>query len=214
MTGDRAIATHAALSQFGLAVLAFYALLWGAQLLLPGSAAAGAVLVSAALGGAALTRPGWNLQPTRIGRYVLALLVLLLASAAAAAAFLRLLEIANPYGASSRNLLGVLPAIVLLTGMEELLFRQVMFRWLERRAVPPRTIVAATAAGFGLAHLGAMFGPLAVGWAFHLSQSLYLIWIGLLLGELRRTSGSWLVSWIAHAGYNAAVLVFLAVQLA
>ena len=45
-----------------------------------------------------------------------------------------------------------------------------------------------------------------VGGLFYLLQSLYMVWVGLLLGELRRASGSWVTSWAGHAGYNVAVL--------
>jgi hypothetical protein len=36
-----------------------------------------------------------------------------------------------------------------------------------------------------------------------------MMWVGLVLGELRRTTNSWAMSWVGHAVYNMAVLSFL-----
>lgn len=42
-----------------------------------------------------------------------------------------------------------------------------------------------------------------------LLQSGYLVWVGILLGGLRRASGSWLISWLGHLSYNITVLFVL-----
>jgi len=44
---------------------------------------------------------------------------------------------------------------------------------------------------------------------FYLLQSAYAVWTGILLGEVRRTTGSWSMSWLGHFGYNVAVLYLL-----
>ncbi len=90
------------------------------------------------------------------------------------------------------------------TGIEELLFRQVIYPWLERGQLSNCVKVLATAVAWGCGHLGGAFAQTYE--IFGLLQGLYLIWIGVLLGELRRTSGSWPVSWIGHIVYNATFL--------
>jgi hypothetical protein len=44
---------------------------------------------------------------------------------------------------------------------------------------------------------------------FHALQSLYLVWVGLLLGEIRRVTSSWPMSWLGHFGYNVTLLFIL-----
>lgn len=105
--------------------------------------------------------------------------------------------------------MAALPAILASTGIEELLFRQVMYRWLEKRGVPGQAAIGATALAFAWAHLGPIFTGSPIGVTFHLSQSTYLVWIGILLGEVRRLTSSWLMPWLGHFCYNATVLWFL-----
>jgi hypothetical protein len=50
----------------------------------------------------------------------------------------------------------------------------------------------------------------ASGAALVTVQSAYMLWIGVLLGEIRRATGSWPMAWLGHFGYNIAVLHFLA----
>jgi hypothetical protein len=69
---------------------------------------------------------------------------------------------------------------------------------------------ACDVSAFGGAHFGPMLKVEAVSGPFYLLQSLYLVWVGLLLWELRRVSGSWAISWAGHIGYNVAVLLLLA----
>ncbi len=99
-----------------------------------------------------------------------------------------------------------------VTAAEELLFRHVLFRWLEMRGIAERMVVISTSVAFGGAHLGPLLTVEPVGRVFYLLQSLYMLWIGLLLGELRQVSGSWTISWIDHIGYNVAVLFLLSQQ--
>jgi hypothetical protein len=68
----------------------------------------------------------------------------LVGSAALAAYVLRLLQIPVPYDTATLNVARVLPGVLLVTGIEELLFRQVMFRWLEESQVSGRRTVLAT----------------------------------------------------------------------
>jgi hypothetical protein len=56
------------------------------------------------------------------------------------------------------------------------------------------------------AHLGPLLIGGKVAGPFYLLQSLYMVWIGLLLGELRRGTDSWVMSWAGHATYNVTVL--------
>jgi membrane protease YdiL (CAAX protease family) len=197
---------------FASAVLGFYVLLWGAELLFPRTAASALVLVAATLAAVFVVRPGWNIRPGGNAGYSTFLFGLLLASAAAAAGFLRWFEVPVPYAPSSLN---IGTATVAIAGgaaaVEELLFRQVAFRWLERRKVPEKQIVLATAAAYGLAHSGGLFAASAELRLFYLLLSFYLIWMGMLLGELRRASGSWAVSWLGHLGHNLAVLALLSI---
>lgn len=70
-------------------------------------------------------------------------------------------------------------------------------------------LVLSTSVAFGGAHLGPLFIGGEVDGPFYLLQSLYMVWVGLLLGELRRVTQSWVISWVGHAGYNVAVLFVL-----
>jgi hypothetical protein len=142
---------------FGFAVLACFALIWGAELVFPKSAASAIALVTVIVVGIWIVRPGWNLRPARFGGYWLALFGLLLASAAAAAWFLELLQAPQPYDFSTLNIIAALPGAFVLSGIEELLFRQVMYRWLEQRQVSGRSAVVATALAYALGHLGPIF---------------------------------------------------------
>ena len=203
--------TRRPLAVFGSAMLVFYVLLWGAELAFPGTVASAVVLVVATSAAALVTRPGWNIRAGGSVRYLLFVFGLLLASAAAAAGLLKAFKIALPYDPSSPNLLAALPAIAVLAAIEELLFRQVAFRWLEQRQLPQKKIVLATAVAYALAHSGALFTVGTEARLFYVLLSLYLIWIGMLLGELRRASGSWVVSWLGHVSYNLAVLALLSI---
>jgi hypothetical protein len=136
----------------------------------------------------------------------------LLASGAGAAWFLRLFEVPIPYhDLSTRAIVRAVPAILAITGIEELLFRQVMYRWLERQRLSARSIVIATALAFACAHLGPILTQSSIGRTFYLLQSAYMVWIGALLGQIRGATGSWLLSWLGHFGYNVAVLYVLSV---
>ena len=198
---------------FACAVFVFYSLLWGAELLFPKSAASAMVLVAIVVLGIWIARPGWNVRQVRLGRYFLLLFGLLLISAAIAAWLLTFFKIPFPYDFSTLKITAAIPAIIAITGIEELLFRQVMYRWLEQRKVTGRYIVIATALAFGGAHLGPVFIGSSIGATFFLLQSMFMIWIGALLGEIRNTTGSWLMSWLGHFVCNFAVLYFLSVAL-
>jgi len=193
---------------FGIAVLGFCLLFWGAQILFPGGTASTVILVLTTLVGIGFVQPGWNIWPSRPVGYWAVLFGLLLGSATLAAFVLRLSKIPTPYDTSSLNIMTLLPGIMAMTGVEELLFRQVLFRWLEQQRISAKGAVLATTVAFGVAHLGPMFTSAQVNGPFYLLQSVYMVWIGLLLGELRRASESWVMSWGGHAGYNVAVLGF------
>jgi len=122
---------------------------------------------------------------------------------------LRLSKIPTPYDITSFDIVRLLPGLMAMAGVEELLFRQVLFRWLEMQSVAAREIVISTAIAFGSAHLGPLFVEGEISGPFYLLQSLYMVWVGMLLGELRRASGSWAISWVGHIGYNVAVLFLL-----
>lgn len=50
--------------------------------------------------------------------------------------------------------------------------------------------------------------------SFSLDQSIashLMLWIGTLRGEIRNTTGSWLMSWFRYFGYNITVLYLLSV---
>ncbi len=194
---------------FGLAVLGFYLLFWGAQVLFPGSVASTIVLVFVTIVGIALVQPGWNVRPSRPAGYWAVLFSLLLGSAAFAAYVLTSLKIPTPYDSVKLTILAILPGVVAVTGIEELFFRQVMFRWLEQHQISGRGVVLTTSVAFAGAHLGPLLMVEPAGRVFYLLQSLYMLWVGLLLGELRRVSGSWTTSWAGHIGYNVTVLFFL-----
>ena len=200
------------ITAFSFAVLGFYGLLWGAQWLFPGSVVSSVVLVLTTMGGVALVRPGWNIKPSGSVGYGTALFGLLFGSATLAAYVLRLSNIPTPYDIATLNIVMFLPGIMTVTGVEELLFRQVLFRWLEQQQISARGVVFATSVAFGGAHLGPLLIGGDVSGPFYLLQSLYMAWVGLLLGELRRASQSWAMSWVGHAGYNVAVLFFLALN--
>lgn len=119
-----------------------------------------------------------------------------------------LFKIPIPYDVSKLALAPAIPAIIAIAGIEELLFRQVLHRWLERRVLS-RTAVVATALAFGWGHLGPIFTGSPIGPSFYLLQSAFLVWIGMLLGEIRRATDSWLIAWLGHFGYNMTVLYFL-----
>jgi membrane protease YdiL (CAAX protease family) len=197
---------------FAAVVLAVSALIWGAESAFPQSSASAVVLVAITVLGLWVVRPGWHLRPVRAGGYWLAPVGLLLASAAGAAWFLVHHGIALPYDMATLNIAAAIPAIIAITGIEELLFRQVLYRWLEQRAVSARGAVIATAVAFGWAHLGPVFVGSAIGAAFYLLQSAYMVWIGLLLGEIRRATGSWTLPWFGHFSYNLAVLYCLSIM--
>lgn len=194
---------------FAFAALCFFALLWGTELFFSGTGAI--VLVASTALGIGIVRPGWNFRPLQCGKYCLVLFGLLFASAAVAAWFLTFFRIPVPYDFTTLKIAAAVPGIVAITGIEELLFRQVMYRWLEQRHVSSRSAVAATALAFGCAHLGPVFIGSQIGVIFFLLQSAYMLWIGALLGEIRHTTGSWLMSWLGHFGYNVVVLYFLSV---
>jgi hypothetical protein len=196
---------------FSFAVLGFYAVFWSARLLFPGGAAAGIVLVLATVIGL-FTRPGWNIRPGQPTGYWAVLFGLLLGSTAAAVLFLKFFKIPHPYDAATLNLIALLPGILAVTAIEELLFRQVMFKWLQKRQVSSRTTVIATSVAFACAHLGGALAPIDGGRTFYILQSLYMLWIGGLLGEIRRVTDSWLTSWLGHAGYNVTVLLLFSVM--
>lgn len=197
--------------RFTFAVLAFYLLLWGAELLFPKSAASAIVLAAVIVFGILIVRPGWNLRPTKPGVYFLPLFALLIISAGLAAWLLTIFSISLPYDFKTLNIATALGGIFAFAGIEELLFRQVMYRWLEQRNLPGRAVVIATALAYGGGHLGPVVYGSSIGSAFYLLQSLFLIWIGVLLGEIRRSTGSWLMPWLGHFCYNVAVLYFLSV---
>lgn len=197
------------LTTFSFAMLGFYALLWGAQMLFPGNAASTVVVVLVTIAGIVIIRPGWNIRPGRPVGYWAVLFSLLLGSAVIAAYFLRLIKIPLPYDTAALNTLTVLPGVAAVTFIEELLFRQVMFRWLEKHLISGRAAVLATAAAFGCAHLGPVLTQISGDVRFYLLQSLYMLWVGALLGEIRRATNSWVMSWIGHSAYNLAVLFLL-----
>ena len=194
--------------------LAAFALLWGAELLFPGSVASAIVLVVITVLGFWIVHPGWNLQRKPLRKNWPGLFGLLLISAAGAAWFLAHFNIPLPYDFSKLNLISSMPVILAITGIEELLFRQVMYRWLEQRGLPTRTALVATALAFGWAHLGPAFIGSSIGVTFYLLQSAYMVWIGILLGKIRCSMQSWAMSWLGHFSYNLSVLFFLSLAYA
>lgn len=194
-----------ALRSFAVASGLFLASLWYTQYIRSPSLGA-AVLAVAVVGGAAVVRPGWNIRPTSTLAGSLLWITLLAASGAAAAAVLITARVPLPYDVPRINVWAALPGMAALVSAEELLFRQVMFRWLESRYVRPRVVIWLTGAVFGMAHLGPAFvseSPLRL---FTCLQTLYLTLVGGLLGELRRSSGSWAVSSVGHVAHNVSVL--------
>jgi hypothetical protein len=194
---------------FSMVVLGFYLLLWGSQILFPGGTASTVVLVLTTLAGSAFVQPGWNIRPSRPVGYWAALFGLLLGSAVLAASVLRLSKIPTPYDITSFDIVRLLPGLMAMTGVEELLFRQVLFRWLEMQSVATREIVISTAIVFGSAHLGPLLIGGEVDGPFYLLQSLFMVLVGLLLGELRSVTNSWTMAWAGHATYNVTVLYLL-----
>lgn len=77
-----------------------------------------------------------------------------------------LTKIPTPYDTTSLNIVTLMPGITIVTGVEELLFRQVLFRWLEQQRFPARGVVLLTSAAFGGAHLGPLFVGEEVGGHF------------------------------------------------
>lgn len=197
------------LGGLSLAVLGGYVLFWGARALFPGSSASTVVLVLVTLAGVALVRPGWNIRPIQPVGYWAVPWSLLLGSAVFAAYILKTFKIQTPYDPAELNILPLLPSIAAVTGVEELLFRQVLFEGLHACQLSGRGAVLATSVAFGGAHLGPLLTGEGVDGLFYLLQSLYIVWIGLLLGELRRISDSWAMSWAGHVSYNVAVLLSL-----
>lgn len=198
---------------FSLCVVAICGLLWGTELAFPKSIASMIVLIAIVVLGISIARPGWNLRPATFQPSWLVLFSLLLASAAAAAWFLMFFRIQLPYELSTLNIAAAVPSILLITGIEELLFRQILYQWLKKRQVSTNSSIVATALAFGGAHLGPIFLGSSIGASFYLLQSAYLIWIGILLGQLRHATDSWLMPWLGHAGYNIAVLYVLSILL-
>lgn len=194
---------------FSIAVLGFYIVFWGSQIFFSGGTASTVILVLTTVSGVVFVKPGWNLRPSRPAGYWAVLFGLLLGSAGLAVSVLKLTKIPTPYETTSLNIVTLLPGIMTVTGVEELLFRQVLFRWLEQQQISARGAVLATAVAFGVAHLGPMFTSTQVNGPFYLLQGLYMVWVGLLFGELRRVSGSWAMSWVGHIGYNVVVLFLL-----
>jgi hypothetical protein len=201
----------ATLLTFGLVVVGACGLVWMAESVYPKSAASAIVLTAITLVGLWVVRPGWNMRTGVFRAYWLALFGVLLASAYAAAWFLAFFKIPLPYDVRSMDIAAAAPAIVLITGIEELTFRQLLYRWLEQRQASPRTTVVATSLAFSWAHLGPIFIGGAIGAEFFLLQSVYMLWIGVLLGEIRRVTGSWLMSWLGHFSYNVVVLYLLSI---
>ena len=188
----------------------FLAALWTGQYL-KNAWLGGVVLACAILSGIALMRSGWNMRPSGSLARALLNLGLLSVGGILATLVLTATHVVLPYNLSDLRLITTVPEMVALVAAEELLFRQVMFRWLETHTVSPHLTVGSTALVFGLAHLGPAFdvsSPLRI---FTCLQVIYLILIGCLLGELRRTSGSWLVSSIGHLTYNFSMLLTLAI---
>lgn len=177
-------------------------------MLFPGRVASSVVLVLATIAGVVRIQPGRNVRPRRPAGYWAVLFGVLVGSAAVAAYMLRLFTIPTPYDTLTLKILMILPGVVVVTGIEELLFRQVMFRWLEEHQIPDRGAVLATSVAFVGAHVGPWLMAGSIEGPFYLLQSLYLLWVGLLLGELRRATDSWAISWAGHVGYNVAVLFF------
>ncbi|MFO0698603.1 MAG: CPBP family glutamic-type intramembrane protease [Nitrospira sp.] len=199
--------------QFSLVVLGFYLLLWGAQLLFPGGSASTVALLLTILVGIGFVQPGWNIRPSGSHKYWVVLIGVLLGSAVLAAWVLRLCDIPTPYNTiMPSDIVAYLPGIMAVTGVEELLFRQVAFSWLERQHTTGTRTVVSTALAFGGAHLGPLFVGGEVAGIFYLLQSLYMVWVGLLLGELRRASHSWVMSWTGHVTYNVSILLFLSIK--
>ena len=194
---------------FSVAVLGFYLLFWGAQIFFPGDTASTVVLVLTTVAGIAFVQPGWNIRPSRPVGYWAVLFGLLVGSAALAASVLSLSKIPTPYVTAPLNIVMLLPGLIAVTGLEELLFRQVLFRWLEMQGIAVRVVVISTSVAFGGAHLAPLFVGREISGPFYLLQSLYMVWVGMLLGELRHVSGSWAISWVGHIGYNVAVLFLL-----
>lgn len=195
---------------FSSSVLSVCGLIWSVEWIFPKSAASALALVAIVVVGLWIVRPGWNLRPGRFQGYWLVLFGLLLASAVVAAWFLTWFKIPLPYDLSTLDIAASVPVILLITGIEELLFRQLMYRWLEQRQVSARSTVFSSALAFGWAHLGPIFIGSPIGATFFLLQSAYMLWVGILLGETRHVTGSWLMPWLGHFGYNFVVLYLLA----
>lgn len=204
--------TRTTLLIFSLAVLAVFALLWGIEFLFPKTSASAIALVTITLVGLWIARPGWHILPKGYRSYWLLLFSLLLASAVIAAWLLALLKIPLPYDFTTLNLVTAIPGILVITGIEELLFRQIMYRWLEEKVVPLRITIVAIALAFGWGHLGPIFIGSTIGVIFFWLQSVYMVWVGILLGEIRRITQSWMMCWLGHFTYNLLVLYVLSLN--
>jgi len=199
------------LLELGFGMMGFYAVLWGLQFVFNDNwVPFAAAVVATTIAGVYIVRPGWNIVPHRIDRRVAVLFVVIIASGVIASALIALSGIPTPYDRMQFNLTALILLIPLMSAfaaLEELLYRQVIYRWLEQGHLSDRAVILATATAWGCGHLG---GAIAQPYAtFSLVQSLYLVWIGVLLGELRRASGSWPISWIGHVSYNITVLFVL-----
>lgn len=203
-----ALAAHR-LQQYGLFMAGLYAVLFGLLAFFKDNGLpAAAMLVATTIVGIFAVRPGWNLIPRRADASTLLVFAAIVASVVLAAIVPVFLGIPTPYDKLQLDLVAVMPLILVIAGIEELLFRQIFYRWLEQGQLADRTIILATAVAWACAHLG---GALMPGYAtFVPLQCLYLIWIGVLLGELRRRSGSWPAAWIGHTVYNASFLYVFA----
>ncbi len=196
------------LLQLGWVMTGFYAVVWGLQFVFKGNWLPAAVaVVATTIAGVYIVRPGWNIVPHRINLRIAVLFAVIIASGVIAAVLLAFSGIQTPYDGMQFNFIALIPLMSAFAALEELLYRQVIYRWLEQGHLSDRAIILATATAWGCGHLGSVFAQPYV--TFSLLQSLYLVWIGVLLGELRRTSGSWPVAWAGHVAYNVTVLFVL-----
>ena len=163
---------------FGFFVFWFYLLFWGAQWLFPGNVVSSVVVVLVTIAGVVLIRPGWNIRPRRPAGYWAVLFGALLGSAVLAAYGLKWFRIPTPYDTMTLKIVTIFSGVVAVACVEEVLFRQVMFRWLERQGASARGVVFATSVAFGCAHLGPVFTGGPVDGPFF-SSAKSNIWCGL-----------------------------------
>lgn len=209
---DPDIRSQRRLRQFALASGGFYAALWGLSAIFPGNDPLGFALLIVAMSlGAHVVRPGWNLTPTlRRGhaRRLIGLFALLVVGATAAAVFLAKSGVRHPYQGMQIDLIAIMPPLLALTAIEEAIFRQIGYRWLEQGNATPRTVALATAIAWAGGHL---HGVLQTEYAlFTLLQSVYLVGIGAILAEIRRVGAAWTLSWAGHFIYNIVTMRMLA----